>query len=161
MSKDNVDTAHRTDQGKAVVKIEGLRKTYGKTVAVDNISLEVYEGEIFGMVGPNGAGKTTTIECVEGLRQPDKGNIEVLGLDPKEDSHSLRERVGVQLQTSALQDRIKVWGSARSLRFFLSQVFRLGIAARNVGIGGQAKRLFRQTLWRTKATRLCCIGFGK
>jgi len=96
-------------QDKVVVNVENLRKTYGKTVAVDNISFEVYEGEIFGMVGPNGAGKTTTVECIESLRQPDKGTIEVLGLDPKKDEHALRERIGVQLQTAALQDRIKVW----------------------------------------------------
>jgi len=88
-----------TTQGKVVVKVENLRKTYGKNVAVDNISFEVYEREIFGMVGPNGAGKTTTIECIEGLRQPDKGNVEVLGLNPKRDSYNLRERTGVQLQT--------------------------------------------------------------
>jgi len=101
-------STRKTAQGKEVVKVKELRKTYGKTVAVDNISFEVYEGEIFGMVGPNGAGKTTTIECIEGLRQPDKGKIEVLGLNPKKDEHGLRERIGVQLQTSALQDR-KVW----------------------------------------------------
>jgi ABC-2 type transport system ATP-binding protein len=92
-----------------VVKVKRLRKTYGKTVAVDNMSFEVYEGEIFGLVGPNGAGKTTTIECIEGLRQPDEGDIEVLGLNPKMNEHVLRERTGVQLQTSALQDHIKVW----------------------------------------------------
>jgi ABC-2 type transport system ATP-binding protein len=101
--------SHKPVHNKTVVKVEELRKTYGKTVAVDNISFEVFEGEIFGMVGPNGAGKTTTIECIEGLRQPDKGNIGVLGLNPKRDEHALRERIGVQLQTSALQDRIKVW----------------------------------------------------
>jgi ABC-type multidrug transport system ATPase subunit len=54
-----------------IVKVEGLRKVYGATVAVEEVSFEVKEGEIFGMVGPNGAGKTTTIECLEGLRKPD------------------------------------------------------------------------------------------
>ena len=67
--------------GKAVVQVEELRKVYGSAVAVDDISFEVYEGEIFGMVGPNGAGKTTTIECIEGLGQLDGGHTEVLGLD--------------------------------------------------------------------------------
>ncbi len=56
-----------------IVQVQGLRKTYGTTVAVDGISFEVQAGEIFGMVGPNGAGKTTTIECLEGLRKPDAG----------------------------------------------------------------------------------------
>ncbi len=66
-----------------IVQVEGLRKIYGTTVAVDEISFEVQEGEIFGMVGPNGAGKTTTIECLEGLRKPDAGTVRVLGVDPQ------------------------------------------------------------------------------
>lgn len=89
--------------------VEGLRKAYGAVVAVDGVSFEIQEGEIFGMVGPNGAGKTTTIECIEGLRQPDNGAIRVLGLDPQTEGYALRERIGVQLQTSALPPRLKVW----------------------------------------------------
>ena len=72
-----------------IVQVEGLRKVYGATVAVDEISFEVREGEIFGMVGPNGAGKTTTIECLEGLRKPDAGTVRVLGLDPQRDGPGL------------------------------------------------------------------------
>jgi len=96
-------------QQKPIVQVEHLRKVYGSTVAVDDISFEVYQGEIFGMVGPNGAGKTTTIECIEGLRRPDGGHIRVLGLDPHYDGYALRLRIGIQLQESALPDRIKVW----------------------------------------------------
>ena len=92
-----------------IVQVEGLRKTYGKTVAVDGVSFDVGDGEIFGMVGPNGAGKTTTIECLEGLRKPDAGTIRVLGLDPQTDSQALRLRTGMQLQESNLPDRMKVW----------------------------------------------------
>ena len=92
-----------------IVKVEQLRKTYGETVAVDDVSFEVQEGEIFGMVGPNGAGKTTTIECLEGLRKPDAGTIRVLGVDPQRESHTLRERTGMQLQQSNLPERMKVW----------------------------------------------------
>ena len=88
MIKEKVQS-HKPVHKKTIVKVEELSKTYGKTVAVDNMSFEVYEGEIFGMVGPNGAGKTTTIECIEGLRQPDKGNIGVLGLNPKRDENAL------------------------------------------------------------------------
>src|SRR3989454_11065130 len=91
-----------------VVHVEGIRKTYGRTVAVDEASFEVYEGEIFGLIGPNGAGKTTTMECVEGLRTPDRGLISVLGLDPRRDVYALQERIGVQLQEAQLQKRIKV-----------------------------------------------------
>jgi ABC-2 type transport system ATP-binding protein len=73
------------------------------------VSFEVYEGEIFGLIGPNGAGKTTTMECVEGLRRPDRGRISVLELDPIRDVYKLQDRVGVQLQEAQLQKRIKVW----------------------------------------------------
>jgi len=92
-----------------IVKVERLRKTYGDTVAVDDISFEVREGEIFGMVGPNGAGKTTTIECLEGLRKPDQGPLRVMGVDPQVNGQILRERTGMQLQQSNLPDRMKVW----------------------------------------------------
>src|SRR5512136_1148046 len=92
-----------------IVKVEGLRKTYGATIAVDDISFEVQEGEIFGMVGPNGAGKTTTIECLEGLRSPEGGTLRVLELDPQREGHALRTRCGMQLQQSNLPDRMKVW----------------------------------------------------
>jgi ABC-2 type transport system ATP-binding protein len=92
-----------------VIRVEGLRKSYGPTVAVDGVSFSVGRGEIFGVVGPNGAGKTTTVECLAGLRNPDAGTVEVLGMDPQRDGRRLRERVGVQLQEAALPDDIKVW----------------------------------------------------
>ena len=92
-----------------VVRVAGIRKTYGNTVAVDDVSFEVQPGEIFGLIGPNGAGKTTTMECVEGLRQPDRGLIEVFGLDPTRRARALQNRIGVQLQEAQLQKRIKVW----------------------------------------------------
>ncbi len=92
-----------------IVQVEGLRKLYGANVAVDSISFEVHQGEIFGMVGPNGAGKTTTVECLEGLRKPDQGKIRVLGLDPQRDGAALRLRIGMQLQQSNLPDRMRVW----------------------------------------------------
>jgi ABC-2 type transport system ATP-binding protein len=91
-----------------VVSVSGFRKTYGQTVAVDDVSFEVRDGEIFGLIGPNGAGKTTTMECVEGLRKPDRGSISVLGLDPVHDIYKLQDRIGVQLQQAQLQKRIKV-----------------------------------------------------
>jgi ABC-2 type transport system ATP-binding protein len=92
-----------------IVQVDGLRKIYGATVAVDEVSFEVKEGEIFGMVGPNGAGKTTTIECLEGLRKPDAGKVRVLGVDPQREGQTLRERTGMQLQESNLPERMKVW----------------------------------------------------
>jgi ABC-2 type transport system ATP-binding protein len=94
--------------GAPVIRVSGIRKTYGRVVAVDDVSFEVRPGEIFGLVGPNGAGKTTTLECLEGLKAPDRGSIAVLGLDPYRQGDALRSRIGVQLQEAQLQKRIKV-----------------------------------------------------
>ncbi len=92
-----------------VIRVSGVRKTYGRTVAVDDVSFEVNDGEIFGLIGLNGAGKTTTMECIEGIRKPDRGTISVLGLDPFRHVYKLQDRIGVQLQQAQLQKRIKVW----------------------------------------------------
>jgi ABC-2 type transport system ATP-binding protein len=92
----------------SVIHVDGIRKAYRRTVAVDGLSFDVHAGEIFGLIGPNGAGKTTTMECVEGLRTPDRGTISVLGLDPARHAYALQERIGVQLQAAQLQKRIKV-----------------------------------------------------
>ncbi len=92
-----------------VVEVKDLVKHYRKIKAVDGISFCVYENEIFGMVGPNGAGKTTTIECIEGLKKADTGLIKVLGLNPATNRERINERIGVQLQETNYQDRIKVY----------------------------------------------------
>ena len=92
----------------AAIRVSSIRKTYGRTVAVDDVSFDVRSGEIFGLIGPNGAGKTTAMECVEGLRTPDRGEISVLGLHPTRDAYRLQERIGVQLQQAQLQKRVKV-----------------------------------------------------
>jgi ABC-2 type transport system ATP-binding protein len=99
--------------GDSVIQVSGIRKAYGPVVAVDDVSFEVHRGEIFGLVGPNGAGKTTTMECLEGLRAPDRGTIAVLGLDPYRAGTELKLRIGVQLQEAQLQKRIKVWEAVR------------------------------------------------
>ena len=94
--------------GLPIVTVDHLRKTYGAGVGVRDVSFRVDRGEIFGIIGPNGAGKTTTVECLCGLRVPESGMIRVLGLDPQADRAAIRERVGVQLQESALPLFIKV-----------------------------------------------------
>ncbi len=141
-------------QPQPILIVEHLQKVYGTTVAVDDISFEVYPGEIFGMVGPNGAGKTTTIECIEGLRRPDGGYIRVLGLDPHHDKYELRLRVGIQLQEAFLPDRLKVWEALDLYASFypralpwLDLLEQLGLAdKRNTPFaklsGGQKQRLF-------------------
>jgi ABC-2 type transport system ATP-binding protein len=92
----------------AVIDVGNVHKRYGGTVAVDDVSFTVDEAEIFGILGPNGAGKTTTVECIEGLRTPDRGRIRVLGLDPRTDAAELHQQLGVQLQESELPERIEV-----------------------------------------------------
>jgi ABC-2 type transport system ATP-binding protein len=91
-----------------VIRIEGLRKGYGKVVAVDGVNLTVNRGEVFGILGPNGAGKTTTLEMIEGLRKPDAGEIEVAGYDAVRESEDLKRIIGVQLQGTALFDYLTV-----------------------------------------------------
>src|SRR5438067_1665666 len=91
------------------IHVAAIRKTYGRTVAVNDVSYDVRPGEIFGLIGPNGAGKTTTMECVEGVRRPDAGQISIMGLDPFRDVYQVQNRIGVQLQQAQLQKRIKVW----------------------------------------------------
>lgn len=138
----------------AIVQVNGLRKTYGATVAVDGISFEVQPGEIFGIVGPNGAGKTTTIECLEGLRKPDGGVVRILGVDPQQAGQALCLRVGMQLQQSNLPDRMKVWEALDLYASFYPKavdweelLLQLGLEEkRNTPFsklsGGQKQRLF-------------------
>jgi len=137
-----------------IVQVERLRKTYGETIAVEEISFEVQEGEIFGMVGPNGAGKTTTIECLEGLRKPDSGMVRVLGMDPQIEGPALRERTGMQLQQSNLPDRMKVWEALDMYASFYPMAADWKTLLEQLGLeekrntyfsklsGGQKQRLF-------------------
>ncbi len=100
--------------GMTVIEVNGLTKRYGDRTVVDGVSFTVAEGEIFGILGENGAGKTTTVECISGLRTPDTGSISVFGLDSRTDREQLRRLIGVQLQESQLQDRLRV-GEAMQL----------------------------------------------
>ncbi len=105
------------ERADTAVEVRDLHKAYRGMAAVDGVSFEVAVGEVFGIVGPNGAGKTTTVECVTGLRRPDAGWVRVFGLEPWRRRRGLAERVGVQLQEGALQDRLRV---AEALRLFAS-----------------------------------------
>ncbi len=137
-----------------VVKVRGLRKTYGGTVAVDGLHLSVRRGEVFGIVGPNGAGKTTTLDCIAGMRCPDDGEISVLGLDPVRSSGELRRRIGLQQQESELPERLRV-GEALELFSGLfgcappdpALLDRVGMSEKRESYygalsGGQKRRLF-------------------
>jgi ABC-2 type transport system ATP-binding protein len=97
-----------TQSGAPVIRVADLKKYYGDVKAVDGVSFEVARGEVFGMLGPNGAGKTTTIEVLEGLRPPESGTVEVLGLDVCNHPQAIKERIGVQLQSVSLYPRLTV-----------------------------------------------------
>jgi len=138
-----------------VIEASGLIKYYDRVRAIDNVSVEVRRGEIFGLIGPNGAGKTTTMECIEGLRRPDAGRISVLGLDPFRDVSRLQHRIGIQLQEAQLQKRIKVreaiafWASLYGTRvadgYRLLDQLGIGTKANSWFMalsGGQKQRLF-------------------
>ena len=98
-----------------VLQVTDFRKTYGDIVAVDNVSFAVGRGEIFGLLGPNGAGKTTILECLEGIRRPDSGTMDILGINPARETGKLRNLVGVQLQSSGLPATMTV---REAMRFF-------------------------------------------
>ncbi|MBL7124308.1 MAG: ABC transporter ATP-binding protein [Actinobacteria bacterium] len=138
----------------AIVQIKNLYKSYGKIKAVDDISFNVFKGEIFGLVGPNGAGKTTTIECIEGLRKPSSGSIDVLGFNPTKDGRNLRKYIGIQLQQSELPERLKVWEALELFNSFYHKTIKWPSLLDDLGLkekqksyfdklsGGQKQRLF-------------------
>ncbi len=137
-----------------VITVEHLHKQYGETVAVEDVSFEVLDGEIFGIIGPNGAGKTTSVECLQGLRRADSGQIRVLGLDPTHEITRLRPQIGAQLQASSLPDRIRVGEAVelfaayapKPINWFelLDQWNLTSLSQRAFGnlSGGQKQRLF-------------------
>ncbi len=137
----------------AVIEVEHLRKSYRGCVAVEDVTFAVDEGEIFGVLGANGAGKTTTVECVAGLRVPDSGRVAVTGLDPVRDRERVRRVLGVQLQESALPDKLRVAEAARLFASFHADpddpdalLERWGLADRRDAAyrtlsGGQKQRL--------------------
>jgi len=138
----------------SVIAVSGLSKHYGTLRAVDRVTLDVQQGEIFGLIGPNGAGKTTTMECIEGLRAPDAGRVSVLGLDPRRETAALLPRIGVQLQEAQLQKRITVreaidlWSALYRTRVDGYQLLaQLGLGGKSRArfmtlSGGQKQRLF-------------------
>jgi len=137
-----------------VIEVRNLHKAYDEVTAVDDVSFNVDEGEIFGIIGPNGSGKTTTIESVIGLRKPDGGSVSVLGLDPQTEARKLGNRIGTQLQEAALPERMKVWEALDLYASFYEKtvpweplVEQWGLAEkRNTQFGdlsgGQKQRLF-------------------
>jgi len=125
------------------VQITHLRKTYGPLVAVDDVSLSVAEGEIFGILGPNGAGKTTAVECAVGLREPDAGTVRLLGLDPRADRDEVHEIVGVQLQASAFPAKLRVGEILEEYRSFYRDPADTGELVEALGLAGKRRDYYR------------------
>lgn len=103
------------------IACKGLVKRYGSLTAVDGLDLDVPAGECFGLLGPNGAGKTTTVEMLEGLNEPDAGTIEILGRTWKHHPRALRERIGLQLQETQLNEKLTVLETIRMFRSFYAK----------------------------------------
>ena len=135
-----------------VVTVRGLRKSYGSRTVVDGLDLDVPAGEIVGLIGANGAGKTTTVECIQGLRKLNSGQLDVLCFNPLTQAERIRPLVGSQPQYSALPDRLRV---AEALDLFSTQRARdggelleqFGLAKRRRAVfsslsGGERQRLF-------------------
>jgi len=129
--------------GDKVLSVSNFRKVYGEVVAVSGISFDVHRGEIFGLLGPNGAGKTSTLECLEGIRQPDGGSLDVLGVDPTREPRKLNNLIGVQLQSSGLPAEMTV---DEAMQFFCAYH---GVAARHdlldrLGLGEKRRSRYHE-----------------
>ncbi|GAA4675335.1 ABC transporter ATP-binding protein [Phytohabitans rumicis] len=125
-----------------VIEVSNLRKAYGETTAVADVSFTVDSEEIFGILGPNGAGKTTTVECVSGMRRRDGGAIRVLERDPDHDGAELRELVGVQLQESQLPEKIRVWEALELYSTFYAEPADWRELLDAMGLSAQRKAKF-------------------
>jgi ABC-2 type transport system ATP-binding protein len=127
----------------SVIEALNFHKTYGDFVAVDGISFDVRQGEIFGLLGPNGAGKTTTLESLEGLRAPDGGTLRVAGIDPTREPRKLRNLIGVQLQSSGLPETITPDEAMKFFCAYHSVAPRFDLLER-LGLSGKRKAQFHE-----------------
>lgn len=127
-----------------VIQVEGLSKRYGSLIAVDNISFTVYRNEIFGILGPNGAGKTTALEVIEGLQRPTSGRTLVLGADTHRDTAAVKERIGVQLQSSAYFDYLTLHEILTLFRSFYRRRVLPGELLGRVGLLDKSGTMLRK-----------------
>ncbi|MGH3102845.1 MAG: ABC transporter ATP-binding protein [Gaiellaceae bacterium] len=121
----------------SAIVIRDLRKSYGELEALRGISFEVRPGEVFGLLGPNGAGKTTTVEILEGYRERDGGDVEVLGFDPERGGRELRERIGVVLQQSELWPALTVAETHAMFAGYYSRPRAIDEVIELVGLGAK------------------------
>jgi ABC-2 type transport system ATP-binding protein len=138
--------AQSAEHGPAL-QVEGLRVSYGPKLAVDGVSLEINEGEIFGLLGPNGAGKTSTLSAIEGLVKPDAGSIRIGDVDARANPAAARARMGVQLQSTSFQADLTVREIVRLYAgLYGVPLTRAGIddLLANVHLGEEASKRFSQ-----------------
>jgi ABC-2 type transport system ATP-binding protein len=138
----------------SIIEVHNLRKAYGETRAVADVSFSVEENEIFGILGPNGAGKTTTVECLQGLRTRDGGTVRILDMDPEREPDELRRVIGSQLQAAALPERLRVREALNLFAAFADEAADVDGLLKDWGLwekrgtafdalsGGQRQRLF-------------------
>lgn len=105
----------------SMVQVTGIRKSFGTLVAVDGIDFSVAAGEVFTIIGPNGAGKTTTLEMIEGLLEPDEGEVAIAGMNWREHGEQIKQMIGVQPQTSALFDLLTVYENVDVFQSFYAK----------------------------------------
>lgn len=136
------------------IEVEGLFKRYKEKIAVRGATFAVEQGEIFGIVGPNGAGKTTTLEIMEGLRKRDSGRIAILGLDPARQPYELRQRIGVQFQTTAIQERLRVGEALRLFAGFYEKRGHVDQIVKSLGLEGCMRTSFKDLSggWRQRVS---------
>ena len=124
------------------LEVKNLKKSFGNLKAVDGISFKVKAGTVFGMLGPNGAGKSTTIEILTGLQNRDQGEIDILGLDLEKDKDLLKEKLGVQLQSPALYEKLTVKEMAELFASFYNNPLSV---AEVIGMVGLEDKLHERT----------------
>jgi len=125
-----------------IVICKGLKKYYGRVKAVDGISFSIKKGEVYGFLGPNGAGKTTTLEILEGLRKADAGEVRIFGLDGFKNQQKIKERFGVQLQATSLDEKIKVGEALRLFAGFYKKQADINYLLKLVSLEEKEKSLY-------------------
>ena len=121
------------------MEIDGLRLDYGAVCAVKDVSFHMKAGEILAVIGPNGSGKTSTVECVEGLRRPTSGSVQVLGVNPLKNRSQVYREMGIQPQEAEYPDKIKVKELCGLFASFM-KIPPTGICFKTAGTGGKAGR---------------------
>ncbi len=141
----------------AILEVEGLEKSYGSVKAVDGLTLRLDEPATLGLVGPNGAGKTTTVECLEGLREPDRGLVRLLGLDPRKNRREIFSRVGVQLQERSLYHHIRVREALELFATFYRDPLPPAQLLDELGLDAQAASFYIDLSGGEKRKALCAL----